>query len=200
MRAALVLLVVVGCSKKSEPKQEVTPAPAKQEAVKPAEQKAADTPPAAKPAEPEAVPKLDCNTIITADDIQKACGAKVEIHAGKQEGSGDMFTCQRTISEAGKKFPIAYWFVRAGRGPADVAGIAKLEKLPEAKAIAGLGDEAWTSEHEEKKLKVVDYDVNVRKGRFLLKVSAHKDSLNKKPPCTLEQMVELAKIGTSRLP
>lgn len=198
MRAALLVMVLaLGCSnKKAEPKQEPAPA-AKPEPTKPPEDKPAEV----KPSEPVAeVPTIDCNTIITAADIEKACGTKVEIHAGKQEGSGDMFTCQRTISEPGKKFPIAYWFVRAAKRPADVAGIVKLEKLPEAKTIEGLGEEAWSSEHEEQKLKTVDYDVNVRKGHFLLKVSSTKGSLNKKPPCTLDQMVEVAKIGTSRLP
>jgi hypothetical protein len=206
MRAAILSCVVLtaGCSKKSETKNE--PAPAKQAPA--AEAPASGQPPETKPPEAKPIehkpavdaPKLDCNTILTAEDIQKACGAKVEVHAGKQEGSGPLFTCQRTISEVGKRFPIAYWFVRVGKTPADVAGIAKLEKLPEAKPIAGLGDEAWSSEHEETKLKITDYDVNVRKGLFLFKVSAHKDSLNKKPPCTLDQMAELAKVATNRLP
>ena len=199
-------MLVVGCSKKSESKQE--PAAAKQEPVaqapkpaedKPAEDKPAEAkPPEAKPA--QAIPTIDCNTIITPEDIQKACGAKVDIHAGKQEGSGPLFACQRTISEAGKRGPIAYWFIRASKSTEDVAALVKLEKLPEAKPIEGVGDEAWSSIHEEPKLKLTDYDVNVRKGHFLLKVSVHKDSLNKKPPCTLDQMVELAKVGASRLP
>lgn len=204
MRAPLLFCVVLaaGCSKKSETKNE--PVAAKQGPETPAPEKPPEArPPEAKPVEPTPAadaPKLDCNTIITADDIQKACGTKVDIHAGKQEGSDPLYACQRTISEAGKRFPIAYWFVRAGKTPADVEGLAKLEKLPEAKPIAGIGDEAWSSEHEEKKLKATDYDVNVRKGLFLFKVSATKSSLNQKPPCTLDQMTELAKVAASRLP
>ena len=203
MRVALLCVVLaVGCSKKSDDKKtEPAPAQKEPEAPKPPEDKpAADKPPEPKPA-PEVVVKVDCNTIITADDIAKACGGKkVEIVAGKQEGTAALFTCQRAISEAGKKGPIAYWYLRgtgkAGEGEAMMA----TEKTKDDKPVASLGDEAYSSETEQKALKTTDYDVIVRKGGFMLKVSTSKSSMNKTPPCTIDQMVELAKIGVGRLP
>jgi hypothetical protein len=207
MRALLLcVLLVAGCSKKSETKKE-EPAKPTTEAPqvpdeKPTEAKPAEDKPAeSKPAPPAEAVKIDCTTIVTPDDIAKACGGKkVEIVAGKQEGTGAMFTCQRTITEAGKKGPIAYWFLRGTGKAGEGAAMAKIEKTKDAKPLAGVGDEAYTSEKEQKALKMTDYDVGVTKGGFFFKVSETKDSMTPKPPCTLDQMTELAKVAVSRLP
>jgi hypothetical protein len=205
MRAALlVVLLVIGCSKKDDKKQP-TPAenhhPTNTERV-PEDQKPAEKPPESKPAPPpEVVVKIDCNTIITADDVAKACGgAKVEIIAGKQEGSAAMFTCQRTMTLAGKRGPVAYWFLRGTGKKGEGEAMMATEKTKDAKPLARVGDEAYTSEREEKALKTIDYDAGARKGGFFLKVSSMKDPMNKNPPCTLDQMAELLKTGVGRLP
>lgn len=41
--------------------------------------------------------------------------------------------------------------------------------------------------------------VGVRKGAQLLSISHNKDSLNTTPPCTLEQLVEVAREAIARL-
>ena len=204
----LCVVLAAGCSKKSETKNEPAKTePAKpNEAPKPPEDKPADKPPEAKPAEakpapPTDAPKIDCAAIITPDDIAKACGGKkVDITPGKQEGTAALFTCQRTISEAGKKGPIGYLFVRGSGKPGDGEAMMNTEKTPAMKPLRGVGDEAYTSEQEQKALKTTDYDAGVRKGGYFFKISTSKSSMNKNPPCTLDQMAEVVRIASSRLP
>ncbi|HEY5924469.1 MAG TPA: hypothetical protein VIV11_22480 [Kofleriaceae bacterium] len=206
MRVALLVLVVAfGCSKKAEQKQE--PTPVQPEVAKPAEDKSAESPkpaedkPANKPPEPAATPKVDCATIVTPEDVQKACNAKVEIGPTMHEGKlGKLGVCNRSITEAGKKFPIAQWGVSWHDTATGAENWVKLEKSAEAKEVAGIGDFAWTRVHEVKDLKVVDYDVGVRKGAMVLKLGFSQSRMNKKPPCTLDQLVEVARIAVARLP
>jgi hypothetical protein len=86
VRAALLMtLLVFGCSKKSETKQEPAPTPAP---------KAEETKtPEAKPPAPTQTPapvsdvKIDCASIVTPADVAKACsGANVEVAVSEHEG------------------------------------------------------------------------------------------------------------------
>ena len=208
MRIALLCVVMaMGCSKKSETKTEPTQTePAKPEAPKPAEDKPADKPPEAAPPEPKpaaaGAPTFDCNAIVTAADIEKACNAKVEIKPTMHEGKmgGKLGVCNRSMSLVGKKGPVALWSL-SWHGDAKAAeGFVVLEKSKEAKELAGVGDFAWTAEREMKELKSTDYDVGARKGATVIKLGFTKNSLNPKPPCTLEQLVEVAKLAVARLP
>jgi hypothetical protein len=201
----MLCLLIAACSKASDSKE----APAKQEpaqeAVKePAPVKDEVDPQTVKP--PEAAPvspaaNVDCAAIVTADDIQKACNAKVELRATQYEGKNPKLgLCSRAITEPGKKFPVAQWSINAFEKPADAEGWVKLEKTADAKELAGVGDLAWTREKHTAALKTTTYSVGVRKGGMVLKLSFTKNSLNERPPCTLEQLVEVAKVATSRLP
>ena len=198
MRAVLITaLLLSGCSKKDETKSEPAAAPApevKNEEPKP------DTPPEP-PAPPAEAPKVDCDAIVTAADIEKHCKAKVEIAASQHEGKlGKLGVCSRTMTEPGKKFPVAHWKLGVHDSPAGAEGQVKLEKTDAAKDLAGLGDMVWTKVDENKQLKHTNTAVGVRKGASVLVLHHTKDSLNTKPPCTVEQLVEVAREAIARLP
>src|SRR5574338_1045782 len=131
MRAALVTVVlVIGCSKKSDTKQE---APASSPPAQPSEAKPAEpTPPPPAPVEakpaPPATPSVDCAALVTAEDFQKACNAKVEIGPSQFEGKGNLMTCSRSVTEPGKKFPIARWTLSTFPDAAAAQNWLKLEK------------------------------------------------------------------------
>ncbi len=203
MRAVLLsALMLIACSKKSDTKQE---APAASPPAQPSDNEPAEpTPPSPAPAEEKPAPppaaSVDCAALVTADDFQKACNAKVEIGPSQLEGKGNLMTCSRSVTEPGKKFPIARWTLSTFPDAAAAQSWLKLEKTDESKPVADIGDEAWTSTHATKGLESTDYNAGVRKGGSVLRLTYTVNSLNKKPPCTLDQLVEVARLAAARLP
>lgn len=203
MRVALLCVVLaLGCSKKSDtknepPKQEAKPAP---EAPKPAETPADKPPP---PPPPAAAPPVDCAAVVTADDIQKACKAKVEIEATRYEGQGDLMVCNRTIKDPATHNTVQFGVSRFAN-PAAIDTWVQLDKTNSKDAtfkdVAGIGDGAYTKTAETKSLKTTDYDLGVRKGNLLMHLGYMVNDMNKKPPCTLDQLQEVARAAVARLP
>ena len=199
--AVLCALVLFGCSKKSEPEHEVeTPPTAQPSEARPA------TPPAPVPvapapeAKPAAAPAVDCTALVTAEDFDKACNANVEIGPSQLEGKGNLMTCSRSVTAPGKKFPIARWGLSTFVDAAAAQSFVTLEKTANSKPITGIGDEAWTTTRANAGPKGTDNEVAFRKGSSVLKLGYAKDSLNKQPPCTLDQLVEIARAAAPRLP
>ena len=204
MRSALlVVLVLAGCSKKAEQKKEPTPAP---EAPKPAETKPAEAPKPAAEAQPAPPPtpaaKVDCAALLTADDLSKACGKKLEIEATRYEGQGALMVCNRTIKDPAKHMS-AQFGVSSFNGPEAIDAWIKLTKDQSKQAkftdVTGIGEGGYEKVHEVKGLSSTDYDLAVRKGTFLV----HLDYMigkSEKPVCTMDQMKELAKLVVSRMP
>jgi len=195
--AVVVVLAGVGCGKKKEEQQRTNNPPAPREVTPPKEE--APPPPKKEAPPPAETPKVDCAAFVTPADIEKACGgAKVELTAHATEGSNPMFTCNRLVNAAGKKGMIANIKVMAHPGASGAAGYAKLIK--DATPISGIGDAAWSKEKEQAALKMTNYDVGFTKGVFVVELSESKDSMNPKPPCTVAQLTELAKVLVTRLP
>ncbi|HEY5944347.1 MAG TPA: hypothetical protein VIV40_02600 [Kofleriaceae bacterium] len=210
MRVAVVCVVLaaLGCSKKSETKNETKNEP-KQEA-KPAEDKPAEAPKPAEPAKPAEAPKppddkaakpsFDCAAIVTADDFKKACNANVELTPTMFEGKGTLTLCSRSVHEPDKKGSIAQWSLSTFTDVAAAEQWFELDKATERKPISGVGDAAWTGTRELKATKSTDHEVGVRKGTAIVIVGYTQNSLNKKPPCTVEQLTEIARLVAGRLP
>ena len=204
MRTALLVVVVLAaCSKKAEQKkQEPTPTP---ETAKPAETKPAEAPkpPEEKPAPPPTpAAKLDCNALLTADDLSKACGKKLEIEATRYEGQGALMVCNRTIKDPAKHMSAQFGVSSFNDGAAIDAWI-KLTKdnSKESKFtdVTGIGEGGYEKVHEVKGLKSTDYDLAVRKGNFLAHYGYMIGS-SEKPVCTMDQLKEVAKLVASRMP
>jgi hypothetical protein len=203
MRALVLCAVVMfGCSKKSETKNE----PAKNEpvaeapATKPAETKPAEAPkpPDEKPA-PTGAPKVDCAAIVTADDYKKACNANVEIAPTMYEGQGSLMVCNRKV-DVDKKATSLRWGLASFPDAEAVQNWIKMTKYDETKDIAGVGDAAWITKRTSQALKVTDHEVVVRKGGLLMILGTTEGSLKPKGPCSIDQLVEVAKLATARLP
>jgi len=188
MRASVVCLALVcACDKPSDaPATRVAPAP-EPPAVKPPEP--------AKPAEP-APPAIECAKLLTADDVKQACGATVEIGASSFEGKNPL--CARTLTVPHKKSPAARFALSSFKDAAAAEDWVKLQKTAETEVLSGVGDFAWTRTKDGKDVK--EYDVGARKGALVIKLSVTQNSANKKAPCTLAQLTELAKVVVARLP
>jgi hypothetical protein len=214
MRVALLTVVLLlGCSKKSETKQE--PAGAGESpgsATAPGAAEAPQPPPTDPPAGEQAenkppvaaeVPAIttDCATLLTADDIAKVCGgSKVEVAESSSSIKMPQTVCALKVTDVGKKFPIAQIQLMRFADTAGAEGWVKLDKTADAKEVAGLGDAAWSRVKESAALKSTDYGVGVRKGSAVLKLSMTQSGLVKKVPCTIDQLTELAKLVASRIP
>ncbi len=212
MRALLICtLLLSGCSKKSDTSSEPASgakdeapagAPAQPAPEAPTPEAPAEKPVEPAPAEPAAeAPAVDCAALVTAEDVAKACGgAKVDVADDESPIKTANTVCARKVTAPGKKFPIARVHVLAFSSDAGADGWVKLDKVDDAKDVAGIGDLAWTRVKERPQLKSTDYDVGVRKGRVVLKLGMTKNSLNKNPPCTIEQLTELARAIAPRMP
>lgn len=198
--------MALGCSKKAE--QNNQPVPAKQEPVAEAppptqaEEKPAEAPKRAEEAPEPApgMPKVDCGAIVTAEDFQQACNAKVELAATMYEGQGSLMVCNRKVRAPGKPAPIARFGISTFANAAVADKWVEMSKYDEAEPVEGIGDKAWITKRESKGLKVTDHEVVVRKGNLLLLVGYTEGGVHKKPPCTIEQFVEVAKLAAPRLP
>ena len=212
MRVALITVVfVVGCSEKSETKQEpagaATPPAAEAPKPAPASPPPTDTPAPApgesKPSVAAEVPEIttDCATLLTSDDVAKTCGgSKVDVAESSSSIKMPHTVCALKVTDVGKKFPIAQIQLMRFADTAGAEGWVKLDKTADAKEVAGLGDIAWSRVKESAALKSTDYGVGVRKGSAVLKLSMTQSSLVKKVPCTIDQLTELAKLVASRVP
>jgi hypothetical protein len=206
----IAVLVVLGCSKKSETKSEPSgvdkagesAGDKAAEAVKPPE----DKPPAPAPEPPPSAPpapamQVDCATLVTADDVAAACGgSKVEVSASSSSIKLPQTVCALKLTDVGKKFPVAQVQLLGFADVAAAEGWVKLDKTADAKDVAGVGDVAWSRVKENAALKSTDYGVGVRKGRAVLKLSMTQSSLVKKVPCTIDQAAALAKLIAPRIP
>jgi hypothetical protein len=204
MRAALLMMLLsFGCSNKSETKQESAPTPApKADEQKTPEVKAPSPTPAPAPAPNVPDVRVDCATLVTPADVAKACGgANVEVAVSEHEGKNPALgACWRILTEPGKKFPVAQIYVNAFADAAGADSWMKLEKTPETKDVAGIGETAWSREAAIAGTKTTELEIGVRKGRLGLRVTSAKGPLNKNPPCDLAQLTELARILAPRLP
>jgi hypothetical protein len=206
------MFLLMGCSKKSETRQDLGPDPAaKADEHATPEDKAGElgrrtaaeaggAPTPAAPGAPAADVQIDCATLVTAEDVATACGGKkVEVTESATKAQIPNAACASKVTEPGKQFPIARIHLQVFPQVAGAESWVKLEKVDDSKDLPGVGDMAWTTVAERKQLKTTDYTVGVRKGRALLKLS-ESSSLDVKVPCTIDQLAELAKIITARIP
>ncbi|MBA3391395.1 MAG: hypothetical protein H0T89_02070 [Deltaproteobacteria bacterium] len=164
--------------------------------------------PAMKPSQPARAPAtvktppppIDCATLVTAAEVEQVCGKPYEIVPTAMEGTSPLMHCNRAIRDPGKKFPLAHVQLHVFDDAAAAKGYTKIDSNDAQQSIEGLGDRAVSSVREDDKLKDTRYAVGVLKGRWYLKLHSTKSSLVPEPPCTIDQLVALAKLATPRLP
>jgi hypothetical protein len=145
---------------------------------------------------------MECAEVIIAEDVIRACKVTGELknRIGVAEGKyPEVSTCQRLFFVTGERQRTVTWTLGVHPTARDATlYLAGRLASKDAKRLAGLGDVAWTEQYELSSA-ATDYHVVVRKGRLVIELVT-KESHMSETLCTLDQLVELAKIGTARLP
>lgn len=184
MRIALISLVALGCSK-SEPEQA------------PAATATGSSTPAVASGSPART--LDCTTIVTPADFATACHASVEIEKDPYEAKTELTACSRMVKAAGKKLGIAQWSLATFADAASAEAWVKRDTGTPT-PVAGVGDAAWTRSVEDKGLDRTELKAHVRKGSVVVTIGTWSGGSNASAPCTLEQLVDIARAAAPRLP
>lgn len=140
----------------------------------------------------------DCAVFVTPADWKAACKAVVEIKPSKHvEGKGAPFTCVRSVTFGKKRAPEAHVQLGSFKSEKEARGAASLEK-GKTTAVSGIGDEAWSREHQV--LGTREYSVGARRGTYLVRVQQTKHESVAAPPCTMAQLTDLLRVLVGRLP
>jgi hypothetical protein len=206
--ACVSAALAVSCSKKKDDKAG-TPTAETPPADKGTPGEVADeTPPEPnpdKPATPPTTPPpaIDCETLLTADDVAKACGgqaAELEVRKHAMENGKGATTCMRNAGAKGKRVSSLHLAVNSAPGSPDGAR-ALLDLSKEgAKAVDGVGDGAYLRVREVPAAKQTMHDIEAIKGSLWFKLGYEVRKEDKKPVCTDDGLVELAKVVAGRLP
>jgi len=207
MRQTLLLTLIVAaalavsCSKKKGDGQDKEAAPADKATpteppADPAPDKSAETPP------PAAAPEVDCEKLLTADDVAKACGAKAaefQVQKNPMETTGKGGTaCMRNAIKSGNRI---YLLVNAASGSTKTAReILDLAKMEQGAKAVEAGDGAYLVVREVAAAKQTSHELAVVKGTLWFKVGFDLPAGDKKPICSDDGLVELGKTVASRLP
>lgn len=207
MKTALVVAscaLLVACSGKTEdsgaqPAPETTEAPPPQQPEAPVEAPEPEPEPAA------AAPALDCGALLTAADLEEACGLAAgayEVKQGDMETGKGATACIRKVVATGKAFPEMSLAVNAG--PGDAAGaraLLDLDRDAEGASEVAVGDAGLLIEKDLEMPKKRIRDLEAVKGRLWFKISTTASGGPMKvASCSPEGLTELGKRIASRLP
>lgn len=206
--SVIAAALAVSCSKKKDD----------QEAAKPAEtppvdkgtpgEVADETPPEPNPDKPSTppttpTPAIDCETLLTPDDVAKACGGKaadLEVRKHAMENGQGATTCMRQAGPKAKRVSSIHLAVNTAPGSPDGAK-ALLDLSKEgAKPVEGVGDGAYLHVREEAAAKQTIHHLEAIKGGLWFKLGYEVGKGEKKPVCSDEGLAELAKAVAGRLP
>jgi hypothetical protein len=199
IRTLLLCALVTACSKKDdagEKQAEATDKPAETPVDKPAEEPVA-TPPADEPA--AAAPTIDCDALLTADDVAKACGGKAAdfaINKHALETGKAATTCVRTAGKRGASVKLA-----VSTAPGSAQGAKSLLELSkEGAKPAEVGDAGYLHVREVPAARQTMHDLEAIKGRVWFKLGYEIKQGEKKAACSDEGLIELGKTVAGRLP
>ena len=209
--ALIATALAVSCSKKSdEKKEEAEPAAEPPPVDKGTPGEAADeTPPEPNPetaSSPPVTPAVavDCEKLLTADDVAKACGGKAadfEVKKHAMENGKGATTCVRNAGPRTKRTSSIHLAVNAAPGSPDAAkALLDLSKNGEGAKAVEVGDGAYLHVREVPAAKQTSHDLEVIKGALWFKVGFEVNKEDKKPLCSDDGLVELGKAVAGRLP
>ncbi len=168
-----------------------------------------DTPPEPNPdtaSSPPVTPAvaIDCEKLLTADDVAKACGGKAadfEVKKHAMENGKGATTCMRSAGPTSKGTSSLHLAVNAAPGSSDGAkALLDLAKNVKGAKPVEVGDGAYLIVKEEAALKQTVHDLEVAKGALWFKVGFDVQKGEKKPLCSDDGLVELGKAVAGRLP
>ncbi len=144
-------------------------------------------------------PAIDCATLVTAADLEAACGAKLEVTAKHESGA---FTC---MIDASTQTEQILFYLTSERTPdqAERTMKGKMEvgaKQPNftTRPVEGVGDHAMMSQYDVGET-ASRYTIAMQKGRFVF--VAQGSVLKTSPkPCSVEQTTALLKAIAGRIP
>lgn len=217
MRRTILLALIaaapaVSCSKKSDSKKEEAAAPATEtppiDKGTPGET-ADETPPEPnpdKPSSPPAIPAVavDCEKLLTADDVAKACGgsaASFEVKKHPMENGAGATTCVRNASPKSKGVSSIHLAVNTASGSPDGAkALLDLSKNQKGAKAVEVADGAYLHVREEEAAKQTVHDLEAVKGAVWFKLGYEVAKGEKKPLCSDDGLVTLGKTVADRLP
>lgn len=211
MRRTILLSLLLpslatACSKKSDEQKKPAEAPPVDKGT-PGEV-ADETPPEPNPGAPSAPPAVapvavDCDAVLTVDDVAKACGAKAadwELKKQPMENGQGATTCLRMAGPKVKRVSSLHFTVNTSPGSPDAAK-ALLEmsgKLDGAKPVE-VGDGAYLVAGKPVNDQI-SHDLEAVKGALWFKIGYDVGKREKKPICSDDGLVELGKTVAGRLP
>jgi hypothetical protein len=204
--AILILAALaISCSKKEADKQPAETPPV--DKGTPGEV-ADETPPQPNPDKPSTPPTMasvaiDCEQVFTADDVAKACGGKAadwEVKKQPMESGTGATTCLRMAGPKVKRVNSMHFTVNTAPGsPEGAKALVEMAgKLEGAKKVE-VGDGGYLVLGKP----VVDqtpHDVEAAKGSVWFKLGVEIGKGEKKPLCSDDGLVELARTVASKLP
>ena len=204
---AAALGLTLACSEKKDEAPAGSPVPSDPPAAadpeKPTPQPA--TPVESPPPEPTAAaPTIDCDALLTPDDVAKACGEKAEqlaISKGSMETGSGAGTCMRSVGRKGDRIGGIKLAVNTAPGnPEGAQSLVTLSRSENSRDIE-VGDKAIFVKRRIEVAKQTDLAVEAARGRVWFKVGVvERDDLKKALTCSEDGLIELGKTVASRLP
>lgn len=201
--------LAVSCSKKKDDK-EATKAAETPPVDKGTPGEVADeTPPEPNPDKPSSPPPtpavaVDCEPLLTAEDVAKACGGKAadfEVKKHAMENGRGATTCVRNVGARAKKTASLHFAVNAAPGSPDGAkALLDLSKNSEGARAVEVGDGAYVIVRQVPVAKQTVHDLEAVKGALWFKLGYEVDKGDKKPLCSEDGLLELGKTVAGRLP
>lgn len=205
----MLAALAVSCSKKSDEKEEAA-APAEPAPERGTPGEAADqTPPEPnpdKPASPPTTPPLaiDCDRLLTAEEVARACGGKaadIEVTKHAMENGKGATTCVRNAGSRAKRTASLHLAVNTAPGSPDGAkALLDLAKNSEGAKAVEVADGAYLHVREVPVAEQIVHDLEAVKGAVWFKLGYEVDKGDRKPLCSDDGLVELAKTVAGRLP
>jgi hypothetical protein len=204
----IIAALAVSCSKKKDDGKQAKPAESTPVDKGTPGEVADETPPEPNPDRPSTPPttapvEVDCEKLFTVDDVAKACGAKAaEWEAKKQpmENGKGATTCVRMAGPKVKRVSSLHFTLNTAAGSPDGAK-ALLEmsgKLDGAKKVE-VGDGGYLIVGKPV-MDQTSHALEAIKGALWFKVGYDVGKGEKKPICSDEGLVELARTLAAKLP
>ena len=214
MRRTLLLSLIaaalaVSCSKKRDDKEAAKPAETPPVDKGTPGEIADETPPAPNPDRPSSPPTtppvaVDCETLLTPDDVAKACGGKaaeLEVRKHAMENGQGATTCMRQAGLKGKRVSSLHLAVSSAPGSRDGAkALLELSGKSEGAKALEVGDGAYLLVREVPAARQTMHDLEAIKGALWFKLGYEVSKQDKRPVCSDDGLVELARTVAGRLP